>query len=65
MATTAQFCIIDGKLLINGSFNWTYSAASKNEENIVITNHADLVEDFVEHFSKMWANDEHFQTVRS
>ena len=31
-----KFCIIDEKVLINGSYNWTYYAESKNRENILI-----------------------------
>jgi phosphatidylserine/phosphatidylglycerophosphate/cardiolipin synthase-like enzyme len=30
-----KFCIIDGKIIINGSYNWTYFA-QKNEENIMV-----------------------------
>ena len=31
-----KFCIIDNRVLINGSYNWTYYAESKNRENILI-----------------------------
>lgn len=31
-----KFCIIDEKVLINGSYNWTYFAESKNNENILL-----------------------------
>jgi len=31
-----KFCIIDNEVLINGSYNWTYYAESKNRENILI-----------------------------
>ena len=31
-----KFCIIDNQVLINGSYNWTYYAESKNRENILI-----------------------------
>lgn len=31
-----KFCLIDDNVLINGSYNWTYRAANKNEENITI-----------------------------
>ena len=31
-----KFCIIDNSVLINGSYNWTYYAESKNRENILI-----------------------------
>lgn len=33
-----KFCIIDNQVLINGSYNWTYYAESKNRENILIIN---------------------------
>lgn len=31
-----KYCIIDGRMLINGSYNWTYYAENKNEENVII-----------------------------
>lgn len=31
-----KFCIIDNKILINGSYNWTYFAENKNSGNILI-----------------------------
>ncbi len=31
-----KFCVIDNKILINGSYNWTYYAEDRNSENILI-----------------------------
>ena len=31
-----KFCVIDKKILINGSYNWTYYAENKNSENILL-----------------------------
>ncbi|MCZ2129328.1 MAG: phospholipase D-like domain-containing protein [Bacteroidia bacterium] len=31
-----KFCVVDGKTLINGSYNWTYYAEDRNSENILI-----------------------------
>ena len=31
-----KFCIVDGDLLVTGSFNWTMGAALRNQENIVV-----------------------------
>lgn len=31
-----KFCIIDQRILINGSYNWTYFAEEKNRENILV-----------------------------
>ena len=47
-------CIIDRKVLINGSYNWTYYAESRNEENTII--HSDnpkLIDDFTENFNRI------------
>ncbi|WP_417882369.1 phospholipase D-like domain-containing protein [Xanthomarina gelatinilytica] len=48
-----KFCVIDGKTVINGSYNWTYSASS-NEENInVVSNNREFAEKFENQFSKL------------
>lgn len=31
-----KFCIIDNKIVITGSYNWTATAEDKNEENLVV-----------------------------
>lgn len=31
-----KFCVIDGKTLISGSYNWTYAAENYNKENIMM-----------------------------
>jgi len=47
-------CMIDGKVLINGSYNWTYFAESKNEENIIIhSENEKLIEDFGSNFERI------------
>lgn len=49
-----KFAIIDGKTLINGSFNWTRSATDFNHANIVVHSDAQLVEDFQGRFEQLW-----------
>lgn len=48
-----KFCIIDNKIVITGSYNWTYYAESRNEENIIITDIPKLVRCYIEAFSKL------------
>ncbi len=49
-----KFCILDNRVLINGSFNWTRSATTRNQENIVITDNRELIEAFGEQFERLW-----------
>jgi phosphatidylserine/phosphatidylglycerophosphate/cardiolipin synthase-like enzyme len=47
-----KFCVIDRKVVITGSFNWTYAASNRiNRENIIIIeNESDLIEQFSHEF---------------
>eukprot|EP01024_Parvocaulis_polyphysoides_P050771 TRINITY_DN4955_c1_g1_i1.p3 TRINITY_DN4955_c1_g1~~TRINITY_DN4955_c1_g1_i1.p3 ORF type:complete len:194 (-),score=17.06 TRINITY_DN4955_c1_g1_i1:1492-2073(-) len=49
-----KFCVIDGKILINGSFNWTRQAVLHNQENIVIMNDQRVIKPFQSKFEQMW-----------
>lgn len=49
-----KFCLFDGKTLITGSYNWTYSAESRNAENIIATDEENVCRAFREQFNKLW-----------
>lgn len=49
-----KFAIIDNKILLTGSYNWTRSAATSNEENILITNDTPSVKAYKKEFEKLW-----------
>ncbi|WNF45729.1 phospholipase D-like domain-containing protein [Pseudomonas sp. SG20056] len=50
-----KFALFDANLLLNGSFNWTRSASTSNEENLLVTDHALLVASYRGEFDKLWA----------
>ena len=50
-----KFALFDGRLLLNGSFNWTRSASSNNQENLLVINHEQLVVDYAAEFERLWA----------
>eukprot|EP01060_Flectonema_neradi_P017200 TRINITY_DN2403_c0_g3_i1.p1 TRINITY_DN2403_c0_g3~~TRINITY_DN2403_c0_g3_i1.p1 ORF type:complete len:342 (+),score=59.78 TRINITY_DN2403_c0_g3_i1:68-1093(+) len=50
-----KFAILDGSVLLNGSFNWTLQAVTSNNENVVITSDAELIQQFQACYEKMWA----------
>ena len=49
-----KYAIIDGYLLMNGSFNWTRAAVLGNQENVIVTNAPPLVHQFKQQFEKLW-----------
>lgn len=51
-----KFCLFDNKLLISGSYNWTYSAEYKNAENIIATTEESVCYAFKEQFMRLWDN---------
>jgi len=49
-----KFAIFDRCYLVTGSYNWTRSAASYNEENIVVSDDDRLVQAFSSTFERLW-----------
>ena len=49
-----KFVIIDDDILLNGSFNWTFSAVTKNNENIAVSGDKKLIRRYNEQFEKIW-----------
>ncbi|XP_028261739.1 mitochondrial cardiolipin hydrolase [Parambassis ranga] len=53
-----KFAVVDGRLLITGSLNWTLTAVQNNVENIIITHEPDLVLPFIKEFQRLWVQSE-------
>ncbi|MGI1679692.1 MAG: nuclease [Cellvibrionaceae bacterium] len=49
-----KFAIFDNEFLANGSFNWTRSATTSNEENIMVVNDSRLIKNFTDKFDELW-----------
>jgi phosphatidylserine/phosphatidylglycerophosphate/cardiolipin synthase-like enzyme len=49
-----KFCLIDKSTLITGSYNWTRSAAEKNQENIIVSQDLGIVKSFLKEFERLW-----------
>jgi mitochondrial cardiolipin hydrolase len=49
-----KFALFDARVLANGSFNWTRSASSSNDENLVVSNDAYLLRCFGGQFEQLW-----------
>jgi len=49
-----KFAIVDHRVLITGSFNWTPTAEEKNQENLLILRDPELIRKYGERFEGMW-----------
>lgn len=49
-----KFAVLDEKVLVNGSLNWTLQGLRGNQENVIITNEFELVKAFTEQFESLW-----------
>ncbi|HID95936.1 MAG TPA: phospholipase D family protein [Candidatus Latescibacteria bacterium] len=50
-----KFAIIDGRIVITGSYNWTASAERRNDENLIIlTDFPELTRTYEKNFEKLW-----------
>lgn len=49
-----KFCVIDSRLLITGSYNWTKAAETKNDENLLMIPDKSLAEIFEGKFEEYW-----------
>ncbi|MCF0187140.1 MAG: DUF1669 domain-containing protein [Bacteroidaceae bacterium] len=50
-----KFCVIDNRIAITGSYNWTYYAETRNIENIIITDNAEIVRSYKKEFTSLVA----------
>jgi len=49
-----KFAVIDSKFILTGSYNWTRQAATRNEENVLITDDPEIVLAYRKEFDKLW-----------
>jgi len=51
-----KFAIIDNRLLLTGSYNWTFSANNRNDENLMVIDDSGIIEIFQNQFINLWTN---------
>ena len=51
-----KFAIIDNRILLTGSYNWTFSANNRNDENLQIIDDPGIIEIFQNQFVNLWTN---------
>lgn len=58
-----KFCIVDNKVLMTGSYNWTRKARQNDENLLVIEDEAEVVKSFEEKFEHL--NPTHIFTIEN
>merc|ERR1712054_363664 len=48
-----KFVVVDGKLLLDGSFNWTPAAVHGNNENVIISSQPFVIQEFQKEFGRL------------
>lgn len=56
--------IVDGKVLITGSFNWTDNAEKDNQENLLIIANKSLIDQYAKHFEVLWNAGQEFEVSK-
>ena len=51
-----KFAIIDNRILLTGSYNWTFSANNRNDENLMVIDDPEIIEIFQNQFINLWSN---------
>jgi phosphatidylserine/phosphatidylglycerophosphate/cardiolipin synthase-like enzyme len=49
-----KFAIIDNRLLLTGSYNWTLAANNKNNENLMVIDDPEVITRYQNQFEKLW-----------
>ena len=49
-----KFCLFDNSMVISGSYNWTYSAETRNAENVIATDEDNVCARFDDYYNRLW-----------
>lgn len=59
-----KFAIIDNRLLLTGSYNWTFSANNRNDENLMVIDDPEIIGIFQNQFINLWTNKYSLERIR-
>ena len=60
-----KFAIIDNRQLLTGSYNWTFSANRRNDENLMVIDDQDIISRYQNYFEKLWFDRYSVQRTRT
>ena len=59
-----KFAVIDNRLLLAGSYNWTFSANNRNDENLMVIDDPEVIARYQNQFEKLWFKKYSFERTR-
>jgi len=51
-----KFAVVDNKIVITGSYNWTASAGERNDENLLVIDNENIIKKYQNQFNNLWNN---------
>ena len=60
-----KFCLFDNSMVISGSYNWTYSAETRNAENVIATDDDNVCSRYDDYFNRLWEESFAEETIPS
>ena len=49
-----KFAVIDGKIVLTGSYNWSQQATDRNDENLLIIRNSEIADKYKEEFQEIF-----------
>jgi phosphatidylserine/phosphatidylglycerophosphate/cardiolipin synthase-like enzyme len=49
-----KFMIVDGEIVVTGSYNWSYGAEENNDENMIVVSNPDVARLYEAEFQRVW-----------
>jgi phosphatidylserine/phosphatidylglycerophosphate/cardiolipin synthase-like enzyme len=50
-----KFMVLDGKIVVTGSYNWSYGAEENNDENMIVVSNPDVARLYEAEFQRVWS----------
>jgi phosphatidylserine/phosphatidylglycerophosphate/cardiolipin synthase-like enzyme len=50
-----KFMVVDGGVVVTGSYNWSYGAEKSNDENLIVISNPDIARLYEEEFQRVWS----------
>jgi phosphatidylserine/phosphatidylglycerophosphate/cardiolipin synthase-like enzyme len=49
-----KFMVVDGRIVVTGSYNWSYGAEENNDENMIVVSNPDVARLYEAEFQRVW-----------